>query len=101
MTTQEAANALELYITTSDKRTLDAADFAFRHVSSAVEYAARQLAKARSDWHADPEGDPDGYAEHHAPADEQFTVEARALVVVELFARCERIRQENLINAGA
>ena len=32
MNTKEAADALELYITTSDRRTLDAADFAFRHV---------------------------------------------------------------------
>jgi hypothetical protein len=95
----ERAAALELYITTSDKRTLDAADFAFRHVSQAVDLAARVLAKARADWHDDPEHDPEGYAEHHAPAFEQFDDEARAAVVVALFERCERIRRENLLNA--
>jgi hypothetical protein len=101
MTTQEQADVLELYITTSDRRTLEASEFAFRHVTQAVDYAARVLAKARAQWHDDPEGDPEGHAEHHAAADEQFTAEARALVVMELFARCERIRQENIANASA
>jgi hypothetical protein len=100
MTTQEQADTLELYITTSDRRTLDAADFAFRHVSQAVDNAARYLAAERAKWHDDPTGDPEGHAEHHAPADEQFNAEARALVVMEMFARCERIRQENIINAA-
>ena len=99
MTSQEAAESLELYITCSDKRTLDAADFAFRHLSAAVDNAARVLAKARADWHDDPEGDPEGYAEHHAPWAEQFDPEARAAVVVALLERCERIRQENILNA--
>lgn len=100
MNTKEAADALELYITTSDRRTLDAFDFAFRHASHAVDNAAHALAKARADWHDDPEGDPEGYAKYHTPADEQFNAEARAAVVVELFRRCERIRQENIINAN-
>lgn len=98
---KEAADALELYITTSDKETLDSLACAFRQAGRAVDRAARVLAKARADWHDDPEGDPEGYAEHHAPADEQFNVEARAAVVVALFEDCERIRQENIINAGA
>lgn len=99
MNTKEQTDTLELYITTSDKRTVDAADFAFRHVARAVDRAARELAKHRAEWHDDPEGDPEGYAEHHAPDDEQFTAEARAAVVVALFERCERIRQENIINS--
>ncbi len=99
MNTKEAADVLELYITTSDKKALDALDFAFRHASHAVDYAARVLAKARGIWHDDPEGDPEGHAEHHAPWAEQFDVEARAAVVVALFERCERIRQENIVNA--
>jgi hypothetical protein len=99
MNTQEPAEALELYITTSDKHTLDRFDFAFRYASAAVDQAAHALAKARADWHDDPEGDPEGHAEHHAPADEQFPREARAAVVMELFKRCERVRQENILNA--
>lgn len=99
MNTEDALAALELYITTSDKRTLDAFDFAFRHTSLAVDNAARDLAKQRAAWHDDPEGDPEGYAEHHLPWNEQFDDEARAAVVVALFERCERIRQENIINA--
>lgn len=101
MNTKDAFAALELYITTSDKRTLDAVDFAFRHVSRAVDSAARSLAKQRADWHDDPEGDPEGHAEHHAPWNEQFDDEARAAVVVALFERCERIRQENILNSDA
>ena len=99
--TKEAADELELVIRTSDKHTLDALDFAFRHAGYAVEHAARALAKARAAWHDDPEGDPEGHAEHHAPSDEQFPPEARAAVVMALFERCERIRQENIINAAA
>ena len=40
MNTQEAADMLELYVTTSDQDTLDAFDFAFRHASRAVDHAA-------------------------------------------------------------
>lgn len=98
MTTQDAADALELYITTSDKRTLDTADFAFRHLSQAVDQAARVLAKHRAQWHDDPEADD--HAEFHAPWEEQFDAEARAAVVVALFERCERVRKENLLNAA-
>lgn len=98
MNTKEAAETLDLYITTSDKKTLDAFDFAFRHASRAVDSAARTLAKVRADWHDDPEGDPEGHAEHHAPAAVQFDTDARAAVVVALFERCERIRQENILN---
>ncbi len=101
MNTKEAAAILELYITTSDRNTLDAFDFDFRHASRTVDRAAKALAKDRADWHDDPEGDPEGHAEHHAPADEQFSTEARAAVVVALFERCERVRQENVINATA
>lgn len=97
MNTQEAADTLELHAT-NDRRTLDSLDTAFRIAGRAVDRAAHELARAFADWHDDPEGDPEGYAEHHAPADEQFTVEARAAVVVELFKRCERIRQENILN---
>jgi hypothetical protein len=97
-TNKQAADELELYITSSDKRTLAVADFAFRHVAAAVDRAARALAKIRADWHDDPSGDPQGHAEFHAPASKQFPPEARAAVVVALFERCERIRQENLLN---
>lgn len=97
---KQQADALELYITTSDRRTLEAFDFAFRHASRAVDSAANALAKAQSDWHDDPEGDPEGYAAMHAPAIEQFTPEARAAVVVALFQRCERVRLENIANGG-
>tara|TARA_Y100000296_G_scaffold34107_1_gene39659 strand:- start:1 stop:225 length:225 start_codon:yes stop_codon:yes gene_type:complete len=62
MNTQQAAETLELYITTSDRRTLEAADFAFRHVSRAVDHAAHVLAGERAKWHDDPEGDPKGSA---------------------------------------
>ena len=96
--TKEAADTLELYITTSDQRTLTTFEIAFLAASRAVDRAARALAKDRADWHDDPEGDPEGHAEYHAPADEQFATEARAAVVVALFERCERIRQENLLN---
>lgn len=89
---------LLLTIETSDKRTLDAFDFAFRHASLAVDNAARKLASDRAAWHDDPENDPDGYAAHHAPADEQFDNDTRAAVVMALFQRCERVRKENLIN---
>lgn len=101
MNTKEAADTLELYITTSDQRALNTFDFAFNHASQAVDQSARELAKSRAEWHDDPEGDPEGHAEHHAPWKEQFNDEARAAVVVELFGRCERIRQENIINAEA
>ncbi len=99
MTTQEAAEVLELYAT-NDQATMEAFDLAFRQAARVVDTAARVLAKARADWHDDPEGDPEGHAEHHAPADEQFSTEARAAVVVELFERCERVRQENIVNKG-
>ena len=98
MNTKEAADTLELYITTSDQKTLEAADFAFRHVSLAVDRAAIDLARHRAQWHDDPDGDPEGYAEYHAPWDEQFDTGARAAVVVALLERCERVRQENLLN---
>lgn len=98
MNTKEAAEALELYITTSDRHTLATFDFAFRHASIAVNVSAKALAKARAEWHDDPHGDPAGHAEHHAKWDEQFDAEARAAVVVALFERCERIRQENILN---
>lgn len=98
MNSQEQADALELYITTSDKRVLDRCDFAFKHASRAVDLASQDLADSRAEWHDDPDGDPKGYAEHHAPAGDQFDAEARAAVVVALFERCERIRQENILN---
>ena len=101
MNTQQATETLELYITTSDQRTLCAFEFAFRHASRAVDNAAHVLADHRAKWHDDPEGDPEGHAEHHAPAFEQFDDEARAAVVVALLERCERIRQENIINSEA
>lgn len=96
---EAATETLQLYIETSDKRTLHAADFAFRYLSRAVDTAARDLAQQRADWHDDPEGDPEGHAEHHAPWREQFNDEARAAVVVALLERCERVRHENLLNA--
>lgn len=99
MKTKDAAKTLELYITTSDKETLDALDFAFRQALHAVDSAARTLAKHRANWHDDPEGDPEGHAEYHAPADEQFPPDTRALVVLALFRNCERIRRENIQNA--
>lgn len=99
MNDKEAAEALELYITTSDKRTLGTAEFAFRHLSRAVDNAARSLAKARAAWHDDPKADD--HVDFHAPAFEQFPDNARAAVVVALLERCERIRQENIINAKA
>ena len=98
MNTKEAADRLELVITTSDPVTLKTFEFAFRRASAAVDRAARKLARDRAEWHDDPEGDPKGHAEHHAPWAVQFPPEARAAVVVELFARCERVRQENLLN---
>lgn len=100
MQANEQADSLELYITTSDKRTLDAFDFAFRHVSRVVDSAARELAKFNAAWHDDPTGDPEGHAKMTAPAIEQFTPEARAAVVMALLKRCERVRQENIINGG-
>lgn len=99
MNTKETAEVLELYITTSDRVTLETFDFAFRHASRAVDQAARTLAKHRADWHDDPEGDPEGHAEYHAAWNQQFDSEARAAVVVALFERCERIRCENIANA--
>jgi len=95
------AEELELIITTSDRRTLDAIDFAFRHASQAVDLAARKLARDRSVWHDDPEGDPEGFAEHHLPFEDQFTAETRAAVVVALLESCERVRKENILNADA
>jgi len=93
------AETLELYITTSDKVTLDTAEFAFNHLFRRVNQAARDLAKDRAAWHDDPDGDPEGYAEHHAAWDEQFTEDDRAAVVAALFERCDRIRQENILNS--
>ena len=96
--TKTAADELELYITTSDQATLAAFDFAFLEASKAVDQAAEVLAETRGAWHDDPLGDPKGFAEHHAPPLEQFDTEARAAVVMALFERCERVRQENIVN---
>lgn len=46
---------------------------------------ARNLAKANAEWHDDPEGDPEGHKQMHAPADEQFPPEVRRAVAMELF----------------
>ncbi len=98
--TKTAAEELELFITTSDQATLAALDFAFCEAAAAVDHAAWTLANIRAGWHDDPKGDPEGHAEHHAPPLEQFDTEARAAVVMALFERCERVRQENIVNAN-
>lgn len=49
-----------------------------------VDTAAAFLAKERADWHDDPEGDPEGYAECHKPAAEAFPEALRLHVVNEL-----------------
>ncbi len=97
---KEAAEALELYVV-NDRQMLERVRFAFRHVSLAVDRAAETQAKERADWHDDPDGDPTGHAECHAPASEQFSTEARAAVVVALFGWCERVRQEDIENTPA
>lgn len=51
----------------------------------AVNYQAKQLAKANANWHDDPEGDPKGHKEMHAPAEIQFPPEIRRAVAMELF----------------
>ncbi len=95
----EAAKVLELYISTSCKDTLESFDLAYRSATRAVDKAATVLANGCAAWHDDPKGDPEGHAAHHAPADEQFPVEARTAVVMMLFERCERVRQEDIVNA--
>lgn len=103
MNKQQRQNRDELLLTieTSDKRTLDRIDFAFRHAMRAVDNAAEQLASDRANWHDDPENDAKGYANCHAPADKQFPADVRAAVVLALFRRCERIRKENILNEAA
>jgi hypothetical protein len=68
----------------SDRAEHDAITRAIRQLRSWVDITAERVTKANADWHDDPEGDPKGHAEYHAPAIEQFPREARDAAIMEL-----------------
>lgn len=62
---------------------------AVRRLFVEIDIAADRCARARADWHDDPEGDPEGHAAAHAPAAEQYPEAARyraALSLLDYFA---------------
>jgi hypothetical protein len=68
---------LELYISTSDSKACQTITTAVRMIRTAVDRAARDLAKQNASWHDDPAGDPKGHRRHTAPADKQFRRDTR------------------------
>lgn len=77
------AESLELY-TVNDKPTHDSIVFALRYMRHVIDRAAEAVAKANAYWHDDPEGDPEGYASHHAAPDKQFPRAVRDEAVINL-----------------
>ena len=56
----------------NDRDQLSRVMAAVRRLFVEIDIAADRCAKARADWHDDPEGDPEGHAAAHAPAAEQY-----------------------------
>jgi len=73
----------------NDRDQLSRVMAAVRRLFVEIDIAADRCAKARADWHDDPEGDPEGHAAAHAPAAEQYPEADRyraALSLLDYFA---------------
>lgn len=80
----------DLYLQiTNDRDQLSRVMAAVRRLFVEIDIAADRCARARADWHDDPEGDPEGHAAAHAPAAEQYPEADRyraALSLLDYFA---------------